>query len=196
MNVYRAGLIVAIMGAVGLSTSALAGTASATFNFAATFVGGGCEISVPPALQFNGGDTLTFADIRAASEEGTPKTTVKFDVTLKNCAGWGLTPKITVTGNRSNIFGNYLFHNGLGPKEPYGFGVFLRTAGNRTFAAVTSLGYTPNIVTRDWTPDMDLSDIDPVLPMHAVIRCGTCSDNVDYRGGEFKARVTFDFVYD
>lgn len=195
MNVYWSSFMVAMMSVVGLGTPALAGTDSAVFNFTATFVGGGCEISVPEAFQFNNGDILTFADIREATKDGTPKTTINFNVILKNCSGWGLTPKITVTGNKTTEFGSTLFRES-GPKAPYGFGVYMRTEGNRTFSPNMDLGETPTIEPIEWSKNDDLSEIDTVLPIRAVIRCGDCRDDVNYRGGDFKAVVTFNFVYD
>ena len=195
MNVYWSSLLMVMMNVVGFGAPALAGTDSAVFNFTATFVGGGCEISAPEALQFNNGDILTFADIRAASEDGTPKTTVDFNVILKNCSGWGLTPKITVTGNKTTEFGSTLFRES-GPKAPNGFGVYMKTDGNSTFLSNINLGYSPTITPRNWSKNNDLNMIDTELPIRAVLRCGNCNDSVDYRGGDFKAVVTFNFVYD
>ncbi|ENY6786361.1 MULTISPECIES: fimbrial protein [Providencia] len=191
MNVYRAGLIVAIMGAVGLSTSALAGTASATFNFTAVFVGGSCEITAPNTVVFNQGSPFSSRDI----EERVAATNESFELTLSNCAGWGLTPSITVSGAKTSDYGEALFRNVGGPIGAKGYGILLATEGNNTFAFNQNLAANGSILIGNWSADDQLSVIDTTLPMTATLTCGDCNYALR-QGGDLRATVTFDFVYD
>lgn len=180
------------MGVMGLSTLAAAGTASNVFNFTAIFVGGSCEISAPANVVFNNGNAISPVDI----EQKTVATNESFNLTLSNCAGWGLTPAIKVSGSKTSDFGESLFRNAGGPVDANGYGVLLQTAGNKTFNSNLNLAANGIILAKnDWSTESQLSSIDTTIPIVASLRCGDCN----YPGrqdGEFRATVTFDFVYE
>lgn len=186
-------IIVSCLGLSSYSPVMLAGTASTTFNFSAVFVGGGCEINAPSSIKFNDGNDLFAADI----EQGGAKTTQKFDLTLNDCNGWGLTPTIKVSGETTHDFGSApLFRdNGLGLMDSNGYGVLLQTVGNPSFNSNDNLAANGAISNKDWSTESQLNSIHTTLPMVAILTCGNC-DYEGRQGGQFKATVTFDFVYE
>lgn len=185
-------------GAISVSSPALfAGTASSVLNFTTLFAGGGCGISAPPTIQFNNGNPLLPSEIEAATEAGTPKTSASFNIMLSNCSGWGLIPKIKVTGDKTTAFGSTLFRsNQLGSGDSDGYGVYLKTDGNTSFKQNNNLGYNGTIsANENWSTEKQLATIDTSIPIFAVLRCGNCVYGAR-QGGKFSATVTFTFLYD
>lgn len=179
------------MGLMGISPAVFAGTATSVFNFQAVFVGGGCDISAPASVKFNNGNAFSSLEI----EQETAATNETFDITLSNCAGWGLTPSIKVSGAQTSEFGQPLFRDVMGPVDANGYGILLKTDGNSTFSPNLNLAENGVISASDWSMDNQLDTVNTTLPMVASLRCGDCSYS-GRQGGEFKATVTFDFVYE
>lgn len=179
------------IGLCSFGGTAFADTASSTFNFTATFVGGSCEISAPGSIQFNSDTALLSSEI----EQQVAATTERFDLTLTKCAGWGLTPAIKVSGKTTTDFGSALFRDALGERDSNGYGVLLKTAGNASFDLNNNLAANGVIPAKNWSANNQLNAIDTTLPMVATLTCGDCN-YAGRQGGEFKATVTFDFVYE
>ncbi|EKT60167.1 fimbrial protein [Providencia sneebia] len=172
--------------------SALAGSATNNIEFSVTFVGGGCEISAIPPIQFNDGNVLLSADI----EQGSAATKKVFDLTLINCSGWGLTPAIYVSGQTTTDFGVAMFRDQSASMDANGYGVLLSTPGNASFNGNNNLAISPSkIEAKNWSAETELSSITTVLPITAQLSCGDCH-YASRQGGDFKATVTFDFVYE
>ena len=180
-----------------LPSAARAGSTTSTFNFSANFIGGACEVSVPATLRFNNGDVILPSEIFGVSESGTPITTVNFNLTLINCAGQGLTPKIRLSGNTELICDSTMYkNNATGAGSAVGYGVLLRTEGNAFFKANTNMAFNKNITPNSWSTGTRLETLtNSVLPIKAVLRTGSCTNNARL-GGELKANVTFDFIYE
>ena len=196
MKKYGKFLIIYLMGAgmgvMGLSTLASADTASSVFNFTTMFVGGSCEISAPATVAFNNGNPLSSVEI----VQKAVVTNESFNLTLSNCVGWGLTPVIKVSGSKTSDFGESLFRNVGGPIDANGYGILLQTPGNTTFNSNLNLAANGTILAKnDWAIEEQLSSIDTTVPIVASLRCGDCNYS-GRQGGEFKATVTFDFVYE
>lgn len=168
---------------------AVAGSDSALINFSAVFVGGGCDISTSvPQIVFGGGDAIRPADIISSPPQET------FDVVLSQCAGEGLTPKITVSGESVTLYGPVLFRNAA-ESASKGYGILLSTGGNSSFNANANLAQTKTISAKNWNTGTQLSELNTTLPVTAVLTCGNC-DYSERQGGDLIASVTFDFVYD
>lgn len=193
MKVYWSSLMIVMMSTIGLSTPALAGSASAELNFTMTFVGGSCDISAPSSVKFNNGNAFSSAEI----EQNTAATNESFELTLSSCAGWGLTPSIKVSGAKTTDFGEALFHSIGGPIDAKGYGILLKNLGNTTFRENTNLAANGTILANnDWSTNTQLSTVNnTTLPMIATLTCGDCNSPLR-QGGDFSATVTFDFVYD
>lgn len=193
MNWYRSFLMMAMMSAVGLSAPALAGTANATFNFTAMFVGGSCDITAPSSIKFNNGSPFSSREI----EQRVAATNEPFELTLSNCAGWGLTPSIKVSGSQTSDFGVPLFRNVGGPIDAKGYGILLATEGNGIFNSNPNLAANGAILAKNnWSTDAQLSTVNNTkVPMIATLTCGDCNYALR-QGGDLSATVTFDFVYD
>lgn len=167
----------------------LAGSDSSVINFSAVFVGGSCDISTSvPQIVFGGGEAIRPADIISSPPQES------FDVVLSNCTGQGLTPKITVSGESTMLFGPVLFRDAVASSSN-GYGIQLSTAGNNSFNANMNLAQTKTISAKNWNTSMQLSELDTTLPVMAVLTCGNC-DYSERQGGDLIASVTFDFVYD
>ena len=181
--------LVIVLTVFGVAYTA-AGSDSATINFSATFVGGGCDISTTVTqVTFNGGEAVKPADIISSP----PKES--FDVVLRNCAGWGLLPKITVSGESTMLYGPPLFRDPMPISTSEGYGVLLSTVGNGTFGENLNLAKNSTIQPKNWNKDTPLSSIDNILPITAELTCGNCDYNGRHRG-DLSAAVTFNFVYD
>lgn len=178
-------------GLIGVNCTVYADSVNATLNFTTTFVGGSCEISAPASIQFNDGNLLMSADI----ENKTAATIRSFYLTLSNCSGWGLKPSIRVTGNTTSDFGPPLFRDELGRANSNGYGVLLATTGNESFLGNNNLAKKNIITASDWDPSAKLNVVDISLPIVATLTCGNCNYS-GRQGGDFKATVTFDFVYE
>lgn len=193
MNGYRSFLMIAMISVFGLSGQALAGSANATFNFTARFVGGSCDIQAPASIQFNNGSPFSSREI----EQRIAATNEPFELTLTGCAGWGLTPSIKVTGAQTSDFGAPLFRNVGGPIDAKGYGILLATDGNGTFNANANLAANGTILANEnWSTDAQLNQVNNTsIPMIATLTCGDCNYALR-QGGDLSATVTFTFVYD
>lgn len=183
----------ALFGLSALMMSLNAGAAtSASTEFSATIAyEGACDITAPDQIVFNNGDAVLPSDIEAgaAAAERT------FNLTLANCSGVNVTPKITLAGQSSADTGVTLF---LDPasSDATGYGILLATAGNANFKANNNLAAEKAIsVIDDWDLATNLTALNGTIPMTAKISCGDCE--VDGRlGGTLKSNVTFEFAYD
>jgi type 1 fimbria pilin len=179
----------------GGSVTVYAGTASTVFNFTATFVGGSCDISAPASVQFNGGNAFSSNEI----EQKVAATTESLTLTLSGCSGWGLTPAINVSGQTTTeLGGESLFRDVMGPVDAKGYGILLQTEGNGVFAPNANLAQSGKITPINWDSDAKLntlSGVSATVPLTATLTCGNCN-YAGRQGGEFKATVTFDFVYE
>lgn len=186
-----------ILLAGALPLIAQAGSANNTFNFAATFLGGSCEINVPASLSFNRGNIILPSEIFDVGESGTPLTRTEFTLSLFNCAGQGLRPQIRLSGNTELICGSTLYRNNVtGSGSARGYGVLIKTAGNEIFSINNNLGFNKNISTKSWTQDTRLERLNGLtLPIVAILRTGSCA-NDGRRGGQFRTNVTFEFIYE
>ena len=180
------------IGTIGMSTQASAGSTNSVFNFKAIFVGGSCDISAPANIEFNNGNAFSSAEIaqkNAATNES-------FNLTLSNCAGWGLTPVIKVSGSKTSDFGEALFRNTGGSLDANGYGILLGTPGNTTFSHNLNLAANDLILVKNnWSTETQLNSVDMTIPMVASLRCGDCN-YPGRQGGKFSASVTFDFAYE
>lgn len=187
-----------VIGLIDFSITANAGIATSEFNFEAQFVGGGCSISVPSSLQFNNGNILLPSEIEAATEAGTPKTSLSFEVTLSDCDGSGIKPLIKVSGEKTTAFGSTLFRDAsaLGPSDSNGYGVYLKTNGNSSFYPNDNLAYAGynSTITYRGSADDQLNNINTKIPIFAVLRCASCN-YPGRQGGVFKSTLTFEFIY-
>nr|WP_282553537.1 fimbrial protein [Providencia sneebia] len=152
---------------------------------------GSCDISVPISIAFNNDDPILPSQIEAA--DSVAKQT--FNLTLANCKGIGVTPKIAVIGTSSTDYGKALFIDSS-DSTSVGYGILLQTNGNATFKENQNLAENKMIsVSSSWDTSTNLKTIEGTLPMTATVTCGDC--NASGRiGGELKASVTFDFQYD
>lgn len=181
---------VVLMSLFGAIRPAAAGSDSAVINFSAVFVGGSCEITTSVSeIVFGGGELIEPADI-----VNTPPQEA-FNLTLAGCSGWGLTPKITVTGESTTLFGPALFRSPMPESASDGYGILLSTPGNNSFSANTNLAATKAITATNWDTDTELSGLDTTLPVTATLTCGNCNYS-GRRSGDLIASVTFNFVYD
>lgn len=179
------------LSALVMSLSAGAATTAST-EFSATIAfEGACDISAPSTVVFNNGDDVLPSEIEssmAAAEE-------TFNVTLANCAGVNVTPKITIAGQSNANTGETLFLDAAA-SDATGYGILLSTVGNENFKANTNLAAVKTLsVIDDWDLDTNLTALNGTIPMIAKISCGDCE--TDGRlGGELKSNVTFEFAYD
>lgn len=183
----------ALMGLGALLVSLNAGAAtSASTEFSATIAfEGACDISAPPTVIFNNGDAVLPSQI----EDGNAAAKKTFDITLANCKGVGVTPKVTVVGESNTDAGTALFLDAA-TSTSTGYGVLLATDGNANFEANTNLAATKTIAASDdWDTDTSLTTLNGTIPMAATLSCGDCE--TDGRlGGDLVANVTFEFKYD
>lgn len=187
-TLYITGL--ALMLSLGLVRFSAAGSASSEMNFSAVFAGGSCDISTSISeIVFGGGELIEPNDIISNPPQEA------FDLILSNCSGAGLTPKITVTGESTALFGLPLFRSTAPATASDGYGILLSTLGNGSFNSNMNLAQDNTISTKNWSTDTPLSELDTTLPVSAVLTCGTC-DYSGRRSGDLIATVTFDFVYD
>ncbi|WP_195848306.1 MULTISPECIES: fimbrial-like protein [Providencia] len=166
------------------------GSDSALINFSAVFVGGSCVISTSETqIIFGSGDLISPATIVSSP----PQTS--FNVVLSSCSGQGLTPKITISGESTVLYGPALFRDPMPVSASEGYGILLSTSGNSSFNSNENLAQNKIISVKNWSTQTQLSDLDTILPVKAELTCGNC----DYSGrssGDLQATVTFNFVYD
>ena len=190
-NGFR-GIVIVFLSTMLPSQIVLAKTASSEFNFTATFAGGSCEIIAPESIEFNGGSEVRAREI----EEGSEKATTQFNLTMSNCSGSGLTPTITVIGEKTSNFGSEpLFRDSTGSGESDGYGLLLGTLGNSDFSKTENLALTGKISALNWNTSNQLNMMVTSLPMIATLTCGQCNYS-GRQGGEFKSTITFEFVYE
>ena len=172
------------------STAVFAAPASVEFSALIAYEGA-CDISVPATVIFNNGDDILPSQIEA----GNTAAKKTFDLTLANCQGVGVTPKIIVAGTSTTDYGEGLFLDTVGSTS-VGYGILLQTDGNAAFKKNLNLAASKKISAIDgWNTGTSLTTINGIIPMTAVLSCGNCT--TDGRiGGELKANVTFDFQYD
>lgn len=179
-----------LMLSLGTVQPTAAGSDSAVISFSAVFVGGSCDISTSvPEIVFGDGELIAPADIVSTPPQ------MAFDLILGNCNGEGLTPKITVTGESTTLFGPALFRSPPAQNASDGYGILLSTVGNSSFSANSNFAVTKLITAKNWDTNTSLTDLDTRLPVTATLTCGTC-DYSKRRGGELIASVTFNFLYD
>ena len=181
-------LIPTVFCAAGLGQSAMADTTAQTI-ISAHIVGGGCQISVDDKVQIRDGNLIPADEIMPDSD-----ISQTFELTIKDCKGYGLTPSITIDGNIDNSSGKWLFVN-LDSKSK-GYGILLSTDGNEHFNQSSNLGKDKKITAKkDESTDWEhayINDFNGKIPLKATLSCGTCTDN---QGGELTASLTFTFVY-
>lgn len=179
------------LSALMMSLSAGAATTAST-EFSATIAfEGACDISVLPTVVFNNGNDVLPSDI----ESGTAAAEKTFDITLANCTGVNVTPKITIAGESNITTGETLFLD-TAASDATGYGILLSTTGNTNFQDNTNLAAEKRIsVIEDWDLETNLTALNGTIPMLAKISCGDCA--ADGRlGGTLKSNVTFEFAYD
>lgn len=169
----------------------IAATASSgTTNFTVTFGGGTCAMSASVSeIIFGGGELI------APSEIVNNPPQANFQLSLSQCSGLGLTPKIKISGQSTTLFGPALFRSPVPESASDGYGILLSTSGNTSFNANQNLAETKLITAKNWSSNNQLSDIDASIPLTATLTCGNCNYS-GRRSGDLIASVTFDFVYD
>lgn len=152
---------------------------------------GGCDITVKSPIIFNHGDEVLPSQIVAKAAV----TKESFELTLANCKGVKVTPKIIVTGNINREYGENLFLDKTA-SSAVGYGFLLATPGNTTFQPNANLA-TNNVISavKSWDANTKLDTINGTLPLTATLSCGNCTAQ-DRVGGDLKANVTFDFQYE
>lgn len=168
-----------------------AGSASTTLSFSAFFYGGSCEVSAPAQLPYNNGnpipdDTIS-GDVRFR----------QFEVTLANCQGYFMKPRITVTGNTiTTSDGVKLFADATSTTK--GYGVRIAATGNKYFNDNTNAAISNVISAKDWSVDSsnNAASLNGSLVFRAYLSCGACTAGDNLQNGELTATVTFSFVYD
>lgn len=183
----------ALFGLSALFMSLTAGAATtASTEFSATIAyEGACDITAPATVIFNNGDAVLPSQI----ESGAAETQKTFNLTLADCQGINVTPKITIAGESNADTGVTLFLDAAASTAT-GYGILLATNGNANFKANTNLAAVKTIsVIDDWDLDTNLTALNGNIPMSATLTCGDC--DMDGRlGGELKSNVTFEFQYD
>lgn len=179
------------LSALMMSLSAGAAT-SATTEFSATIAfEGACDITAPANVVFNNGDEVLPGDI----ESGAPTAEQTFDLTLENCQGVNVTPKITIAGQSNADTGTTLFLDSAS-SDATGYGVLLATPGNANFKANTNLAAVKTIsAINGWDLSTQLTALNGTIPMTAKLSCGDCATE-GRSGGTLKSNVTFEFAYD
>ncbi|MBP6120833.1 MULTISPECIES: fimbrial protein [Providencia] len=183
----------ALLGLSAVFVSLTAGAAtSASTEFSATIAyEGACDITVPTTVVFNSGDAV----LPSLIEAGNAVAKKTFDLTLANCQGLGVTPKITVAGESNSKTGETLFLDATASTAT-GYGILLATDGNANFKANINLAKVNTIsASDDWDTDTRLTTINGTVPMSATLSCGDC-ETEGRLGGELKSNVTFEFQYD
>jgi predicted nuclease of predicted toxin-antitoxin system len=179
------------LSALMMSLSAGAATTAST-EFSATIAfEGACDISAPPTVVFNNGNDVLPSEIESGA--GTAEKT--FDITLANCTGVNVTPKITIAGESNITTGETLFLD-TAASDTTGYGILLSTTGNTNFQDNANLAAEKRIsVIEDWDLETNLSALNGTIPMVAKISCGDCTTE-ERLGGALKSNVTFEFAYD
>lgn len=183
----------ALFGLSALFMSLTAGAAtSASTEFSATIAyEGACDITAPATVIFNNGDAVLPSQIESGSAEA-QKT---FNLTLADCKGVGVTPKITLAGESNADTGETLFLDAAASTAT-GYGILLATDGNANFKPNANLAEVKTIAASDdWDTDTNLTTLNGTIPMSATLTCGDC-DMEGRLGGELKSNVTFEFKYD
>ncbi len=181
-------LIPTILYVAGLWQFAMAAS-TATTEIRAIIVGGGCQITVKPNVDIRNGALIPAGDITENSD-----ISETFDLSLKDCKGYGLTPSITIEGETASISEKELFVNSNSTSK--GYGILLSTEGNDNFNKSDDLVKDKKITaltTKVWSETF-ASTLDGTIPLKATVSCGKCNAN-NLQGGELIASLTFNFVY-
>lgn len=183
----------ALFGLSALMISLNAGAASsASTEFSATIAyEGACDITAPDKIVFNSDEAVLPSEIESNGSAAESN----FNLTLANCKGVNVTPKITIAGQSNNDTGTALFLDSAASSAS-GYGILLTTAGNANFKPNTNLADEKAIsVIDDWASETDLTALNGTIPMNAKISCGNCASE-GRLGGTLKSNVTFEFAYD
>ncbi|MGJ5719053.1 fimbrial protein [Morganella sp. B601] len=174
-------------GLPGLATVAqAAGSADTTINFSATLVGGSCKVAVDNKdITF---DPVSSAAVIAAGENGIDPRS--FTLSFLGCNGWGLTPKIKISG--TTITSGIPLFRTSDTESGYsqGYGVKLTQQGENTAISDQSV-----ITLGEKTAQLNLLESKP-LTFEARLSCGSCTPGTGLSGGNLKAAVTFQFLYE
>lgn len=174
-----------------MSVGAQAATSASTQFTATIAYEGACDIDVPATVLFNSGDAVLPSQI----EGNDPVAQRAFDLTLSDCQGIGVTPKIALTG-LSNTDTNTALYLDAASSTTTGYGILLATVGNATFAANPNLAANKMIVVKPgWDTQTNLTTLNGSIPLTATLSCGACSQ-AGRVGGDLVANVTFEFQYD
>ncbi|WP_447885636.1 fimbrial protein [Serratia fonticola] len=171
---------------LGLVSNAGAGSAGTTVNFAAKLVGGTCQIAVDRT-------TIAFTPVSSSVVKGAGVDGIDpqlLTLSFSDCAGWGLTPKIQVSGTTITA-GIPLFRN-VNAASDYsqGYGVKLVQQGQAT--AISSLDKLTV-----GSANAQLSALNSQsLTFEARLSCGSCTPGPGLSGGNMNATVTFQFIYE
>lgn len=181
-------IVIYLLG-LGCAGNGMAGNVTefrATIGFEGT-----CSVDVPATVTFNNFTAVLPTQIEAKDQEAAVKTS---RITLSGCSGVGLTPKVTVSGNVNTRYGKNLFRDTA--STSVGYGILLATTGSQYFRANDNLATNKTIqAIAGWDKSTQLSAINDNIPLIATLTCGTCA--TDGRiGGDLKATVTFNFVYE
>ncbi|HAT1515436.1 TPA: fimbrial protein [Morganella morganii] len=165
---------------------------SASTEFTATIAyEGACAITTSTGVViFNNGDAVLPSQIEG--HEAAAQQT--FELTLSDCHGFGVTPKITLAGLSNTDTGMALYLD-TAASTTTGYGILLATDGNDNFASNTNLAANKVIsVNSKWNTQTDLTTLNGSIPLTATLSCGKCSQA--RIGGDLVANITFEFQYD
>jgi len=151
---------------------------------------GACDISVPATITFNNGEPIYPSVIEADFA----LTKQNFTMTLTDCKGMGVIPKIVVTGTSTTAYGEDMFVDSTSSAK--GYGIYLSTVGNTYFKSNPNLATIKRIsVIDDWSLALNFIVLNGSLPLVAQLTCGNCSFS-GRSGGDLNASITFDFQYE
>lgn len=171
---------------LGLTRNVQAGSAGATVNFAATLVGGTCQIAVDrTTIPFS---PVSSSVVKEAGVDGIDPQLLT--LSFSDCAGWGLTPKIQVSGTTITA-GIPLFRNANAASDySQGYGVKLVQLGQ-----ISAIASADKLTVG--SADTQLSALNSQsLIFEARLSCGSCTPGPGLSGGNMNATVTFQFLYE
>ncbi|WP_226721514.1 fimbrial protein [Yersinia intermedia] len=178
---------VACMGLLlGFAINAQAGSTGTTINFAATLVGGTCQIAVDrTTIPF---DPVSSSEVIREGVNGIAPQLLT--LSFSDCSGWGLTPKIQVSGTTITS-GIPLFRNDNAASDySQGYGVKLVQQGQTT--AIANLD---KLTVGTANTQISALNSQP-LTFEARLSCGSCTSGPGLKGGNLNATVTFQFIYE
>lgn len=188
----KSSLLTVIIGLLLPVAQVQAGSASQDINFTATFYGGSCDVVTPNQVTYNNGDPVS-NDTIPNNEQNSA-----FTLTLSNCTGYFMAPKISVTGDTIKANNNEELYADASSTTK-GYGVRLSTPGNSVFNANTNTARLGNnlITAKNWpvAGSDNVATLNRPLTFNAVLACGTCVGGANLHGGNLAATVTFTFLY-